>query len=132
MSFSRQNKGNHLCFTNISPHGQRGRLNLTKKKIHVLRVPRNYIVRTKASIAISTAATTTVTCTTTQPAVINGRPNTRPFSWPTVGSPRSRATCSLCLSAKSCTEWRARTNERRKRRPPSNAKRRPTVGWRYY
>lgn len=76
--------------------------------------------------AISARATTTVTSTAIQPAVIKGRPNILPLSCPTVFNPWSISRDSLCRSAKSCVECRERKNARTKRRPPKIAKTRPT------
>ena len=76
--------------------------------------------------AISARATTTVTSTAIQPAVIKGRPNILPPSCPTVLNPRSISEDSLSRSAKSCMQWRERKNAITKRRPPKIAKTRPT------
>lgn len=56
----------------------------------------------------SAAATTAVTSTTVQPAVINGRPKIRPFSCPFVLIHVSCTWASGFRSAKSCVEWRDR------------------------
>ena len=76
--------------------------------------------------AISAIATTTVTSTAIQPAVIKGRPNILPCSCPTVFNPWSISRDSLFRSAKSCVQCRERKNARMKRRPPRIAKTRPT------
>jgi len=75
---------------------------------------------------ISTAATTAETWSTIHPAVTNGRPYIRDVSCPTVWIPSSTDAASLCLSAKSWAEWRARKNAKIKRRAPSIANRSPT------
>ena len=83
--------------------------------------------RISASRAISTAATTTVTCTTIQPAVTKGRPKTRVPSWPFVWMALSKRWDSLCRSAKSWMECRDRKKEMTNKTPPSTAKSSPTT-----
>lgn len=75
----------------------------------------------------STAATATVTCTTVHPAVTNGLPKIRVLSCPSVLIPESSICASLCLSAKSCAECRARKKAIMYNTAPRMTKRSPTL-----